>query len=393
MKKKAVDQQIIRKTNQHLILEILRNEKHITRAALTKKLALSPPSVSSNIEKLLNKGILVEKGIDENPDSKLGRRGMLLQLNNKYMYMIGVDLSSEKLRIALGDLSGDVIEYEEMDLIEDKKANEIYEEIACCIDKILETNLLNKTNVGVIVIGSPGVINEESGELKFAPQFQGWEEINIKELIENKYQTKVIVKNDVNISAIGENRYGWGKDVDDLVYISVDLGVGAGIVINNKVYEGNNLAAGEIGYFITDKKQLTKPKSKYGFLEDSISVPRIIRKIARMLDVNKEEITIEKISQLYRERNKVVVEVIEDLAKEISMVIINSTILLDIELIVIGGRITNLEVELLEKIRGYVNNISPITSQIEYSRLKNESGIKGAFVIGLEYLFEHIIEK
>jgi predicted NBD/HSP70 family sugar kinase len=75
-----------------------------------------------------------------------------------------------------------------------------------------------------------------------------WEDLNIKEELKKKFKVEIICKNDINLAALGECSYGVGKEYENLVYVGVDIGVGAGVILNNTLYEGIRLAAGEIGY-------------------------------------------------------------------------------------------------------------------------------------------------
>lgn len=391
MKNKAVDQQIIRETNQYLMLELIQKNKSVTRAFLSSALNLSPPSVSSNVDKLIQRGILLERGIDKSDKEKLGRKGILIEFDRNSRYILCIDLSGEKLKIAIGNIYEEMLGCEELEIIENNNAITVYEKIISSIEKILLKYKIQKEKLGIIVVATPGVIDEKTGEMKYVPQFSGWEEINIKEKLEECYKVKVVIRNDINVVTIGKAKYGIGKEIRNFVHINVELGVGAGLILDGKLYSGSHFASGEVGYMIPSTEELGKVKNQ-GSLESLISIPQIRSNIAKALGKTKEEITISKINELYQENNSVVLAEIERVSQILAVTIINITALLDVELIVLGGSITKFKVDLIERIRRYVKDMVPFAPNIKFSQLEDNDCVKGAFVIGAEQLIRDLVE-
>lgn len=388
---KAVDQQIIRETNQYLMLSLIQKNKSVTRAFLSSNLNLSPPSVSNNVEKLIQKGILIKKGIDKSDKEKLGRKGVLIEFNKNFIYILSVDLSGAQFKIAISNIYEEMIVCEELEIIEDNNTSSIYKKIIYWIDETLKKYGIKRQSLGIIVVAFPGVINEDTGEMKCVPQFIGWEDINIKERLEEHYKVKVVIRNDINLITIGEAKYGIGREVDNFVHINVELGVGGGLILNKKLYSGRHFASGEIGYMVPSKEELGTGKHQ-GSLESLIAIPQIKKNIAQALGKKKEEITIEKINQLYKENNEAVLAEIQRVAQTLAVTIVNIVALLDVELILLGGSITRLDVELIEKIEVYVNNTIPFVPNIKFSKLENNSCVKGAFAIGAEQILKELVE-
>lgn len=391
MKNKAVDQQIIRETNQYLMLELIQKNKSVTRAFLSSALNLSPPSVSSNVDKLIQRGILLERGIDKSDKEKLGRKGILIEFDRNSRYILCIDLSGEKLKIAIGNIYEEILGCEELEVIENNNAITVYEKIISSIEKILPKYNIQKEKLGIIVVATPGVIDEKTGEMKYVPQFSGWEEINIKEKLEESYKVKVVIRNDINVVTIGKAKYGIEKEIRSFVHINVELGVGAGLILDGKLYSGSHFASGEVGYMVPSTQELGKVKNQ-GALESLISIPQIRKNIAKALGKTKEEITIDRINELYKENNSVVLAEMERLSQILAVTIINITALLDVELIVLGGSITKFKVDLIERIKGYVKDMVPFAPDIKFSQLEDNDCVKGAFVIGAEQLIRGLVE-
>ena len=391
MKNKAVDQQIIRETNQYLMLELIQKNKSVTRAFLSSMLNLSPPSVSSNVDKLIQRGILIERGIDKSDKEKLGRKGILIEFDRNARYILCVDLSGETLKVAIGNIYEEIIGCEELEVIENNNAGTVYQKMITSIDKMLTKYEIPREKLGIIVVATPGVIDEKTGEMKYVPQFSGWEEINIKEKLEECYKAKTVVTNDINAVTIGIAKYGIAKEIKNFVHINIELGIGGGVILDGKLYSGSHFASGEVGYMIPSPQELGKAKDQ-GSLESLISIPQIKSNIAKALGTSKEEITIAKINELYKEENLAVLAEIERVAQILAVTVINITALLDVELIILGGSITKFKVELIERIQGYIRGMVPFAPEIKFSQLEDNDCVRGAFVIGAEQLIRDLVE-
>lgn len=118
----------------------------------------------------------------------------------------------------------------------------------------LITELVNKEVIG-IGAGIPSVLDREKGIVYNAANIPSWQEVHLKEILENRFQVKVMLNNDSNCFALGVSTCGEGKLFADMVGITLGTGVGAGVIVNNKLYNGKNTGVGEIGslpYLDTD---------------------------------------------------------------------------------------------------------------------------------------------
>src|SRR5699024_4165313 len=88
-----------------------------------------------------------------------------------------------------------------------------------------------------IGVGVPGTVNKE-GEILLAPNL-GWKNVHLKKILQEKYNLPVIIENEANSGAYGEKKLGVGKDSSNIIYISVGIGIGAGLIFNGKLYKGN----------------------------------------------------------------------------------------------------------------------------------------------------------
>ena len=101
-----------------------------------------------------------------------------------------------------------------------------------------------------ISIGAPGIINKD-GDILLAPNL-GWKDVSIKGELEAAFLIPVLIENEANLGAYGEKKFGSGQGIENLIYISMGIGVGSGIIINGELYKGNNGFSGELGHMTID---------------------------------------------------------------------------------------------------------------------------------------------
>ena len=396
MKNKAGDQSLVRISNQRTIIEYLRKNGPTSKADLSKLLEISKPTVAKNVKALIDLNILYVYGEGK---SSGGRRPLLIDFNSNYKYILSLNINIDYPIIALFDLEGKIINKKTLILKESTDEKEFFEKLYNEIENIFAHKNIEDEKIGVITVSTPGIIDEESGEIYANPQFNEWDSINIKKELNNRFNKKVIVKNDVSMSALGEKHYGIGKSYDNLVYISSSLGIGAGIILNGKLYEGKRKAAGEICYFINEKNL-----SNDNNLEKSFSIPAILKKVQNNLEKNKdsilynlsnggkEKITVDMLIKAINIADPYVLKYIEKAAIGYGIAINNVSILLDLEAVIIGGVLSRLGIRFISKIRSIVKDNNPIDVQILPGGLRDNASIYGGYIVGNEYITEKLVK-
>lgn len=384
--KTSADQLTISHINQKLILDTIKEHGQITRANLSQLLHLSPPSVSSNIEKLLQKQLILEYSTSrfEGP----GRKGKLLGLNPDFSYIVCVDLSSPMLGVGIGNVKEEIMDYHQFERIEDLNAQELLSCIETAIANIMKRNDLSEDRIGAIIVCSPGVINETAKKIEYVPQFPGWSGTNVWSILRQKYGEKLILINDVNAIAMGEMQVGVGKIVNSFVCLNVDIGIGGGIIVNNQLLEGVNLAAGELGFMMTSLQQLEQPSREKGNLENLVSIQSLRKRLSQKLEIPFHALTIAAINDLYRKRNAIVVEEMELLIRMLAMCIVNISAVLNVPVVCIGGMIRELEIDLDRRISALIQNMVPYPPKICLSQLGGTGFLYGALHLGSEKILK-----
>jgi glucokinase len=161
-----------------------------------------------------------------------------------------IDLGGTKLRAVVAGLDGEV----RGEIILPSEADQGPEPV---IDRMIETleASAKEADIGLsdlraVGVASPGALDLVNGEVQEAPQLPGWNGVPLVEIMSRKLGLPVLLENDANAAALGENRFGAGRGTRFLVYLTISTGVGGGIIIDRKVYHGVSGAAGELGHMV-----------------------------------------------------------------------------------------------------------------------------------------------
>jgi len=243
--KDSVSQETIKTANREKILHLLIEKRELTKQEISKKTGISVPTVTHNINRLLKEGILEEAGVSA---STGGRRPVLLRFVPDSKYTFGIDLSPKNIRIILANLDQNIqadISFANRNF---KTMDEIMEQIHRHLMEILSRNKIPRSKILGIGISLYGTVNEERMILEMAPNLK----IKEKNIAFQKYKSlfgfPVFIENDANLSALAMLLQKEAKDIEDLVYVVIETGIGCGIVIKGQLFKGENKRAGEFGH-------------------------------------------------------------------------------------------------------------------------------------------------
>jgi predicted NBD/HSP70 family sugar kinase len=388
--------------NESIVLNYIRENSLLTRAKIAKSLNISAPTVSKIVDNLMKNNYILET---EKAMSSGGKRATKLVFNKKIGFTISVDLSKKNIVIAQLDFESNIINrYVGFKIIHTdiNILDNIISEIKLFLNKF-QIKLKNddKTNnFNNISIGVPANIDRFSGTIISAPLFRNWLNLNLKEYIENVFRVPVFVENIVNLSAIGENQFGAGKKIDNLVFFEISNGIGAGIIIENSLFNGSTNSAGEIGFTVNKLEDLKFKYNIKGKLEKEISIENIEKNVVKLINkgkktmiidlVNKDlsEIDINIIFEAASEGDLFANEIINEVIGKIAIVVINTILILNPQLIIIGGQISStpsINELVIKPLKKIVKNILPFNApKIKIALLGENAGILGASFMAID---------
>lgn len=354
--------------NRKLIINIIRREP-LSRAELSRKTGLTRASISIIADELISDGIIFENGIAV---SDLGRKPVLLDINPISYYALGLDISRDKCSVGIVNIKGTVVERKEINLSHAASANAALKIITDEIRKLLcEVNIPHHKLLG-LGVSTPGPVDVLSGIIINPPNFDLWKNINIVQELKNELHFNILLENNSVALALAEKYFGIGKRFSSFILLAVDIGIGSGIVINNKLYRGVGGFGGEIGHTSINFNGELCNCGNVGCLELYASIPAILRNPQKLDSSIK---TWDNIVDKAISGEQYFLGIIEEEAKYLSIGIVNAVNTLELEAVVITGYIKYKPELILEKIRENVNksainrNIHPVkiyTSEIVY---------------------------
>lgn len=335
---------LIRDINVHLVLNTIIKDGPLSRAAISQQLGLTKATISAIVAELIDKSYIREMGSD---DTSLGRKPILLTFCKENGTIVSVDVGAEYITILLSDLCGNncvlkqyTNEYDRENVIEGLKK---------CIDDSLTD--VRDTHFGVvgISVGIHGIINKN--EILFTPYYD-YAGLPIGEELNKYYNIPVILENEANLSVIGEKNFYY--NVENLIGISVHSGIGAGIIIGDKLYTGANGYAGEFGHTIVVEGGRECPCKNKGCLEQYASEKAILDEFAQLK--GRKSVTIDEFVAAYSAHDKYALEMMEQFIRFISVGINNLLNCFNPNVIVINSSFTIYIPDIIPKIKAQIKN-------------------------------------
>jgi N-acetylglucosamine repressor len=236
------DQDLVRRQNRALVINLLRLSGPMSRTDIAKRTGLAPSALTRLARDLMGEGVVIEIG---KTNSSGGRPAVLLSLNADYARSIGVKVERNRLIAASVDLAGTIRDRARVALSDPPSPTEVIDGIVTLADR-LSTGC--ELGVGVSI---SGFVDPVTGTELYTP-ILGWERVPLREPLMERLTIPVWIENDVNALALAELWYGAGRGFKHFICITVGEGVGAGIVINGEIYRGAFGGAGELGHITLD---------------------------------------------------------------------------------------------------------------------------------------------
>jgi predicted NBD/HSP70 family sugar kinase len=246
------DLQLLKRINRSVLLRLMRSQSDLSRARLAALSGLTKSTVSALVRELLDEHWLSEAAAPV-ASSGLGRPSTPLNIDNQKRVLIGIEIAVDCLRLVCVSLSGVILTHTEVAL-EGRQAQQACVQLGRMVQALcrqLDEKQLLLTGVGVCL---PGAVDEAQGLVRLAPNL-GWRDVPFRSMVATEFarlgiQASIHLQNDADAAALGEYEFAGGSRDDPLIFVNCDVGVGAGIVLNDRLFTGFLGSAGEIGHSI-----------------------------------------------------------------------------------------------------------------------------------------------
>ncbi len=311
------------------------------------------------------------------------------------MYNIGIDLGGTNIAVGIVTKEGKIVKKTSVPTGSHCPFEEIFQDMADCIHKLLSETGIQESEIESIGIGTPGCLDTQKGMLIFAGNFKYGKLVNYRELMKKHFNIPVYIGNDANVAALAEAKVGAAKGVDTCVMVTLGTGVGGGIIIDGKIYEGHLTAAGELGHIVLIHNGEQCTCGRKGCWEAYASVTALIRQTKAAMIANPDSIMnetpMDKVNgrtsfDAARKGDKAALNVVSKYQEYIADGLANLINVLCPEIIVVGGGICKEGDYLLGPVnemmqkRVFGSGLLPERKMV-VAELGNDAGIIGAALL------------
>jgi predicted NBD/HSP70 family sugar kinase len=342
--------------------------------------------VSQALVTLLASGLVREAG---RTTGGRGPAAILYELNPRAGWVVGIDVGRAWVRAAIANLSGEIVARRDQ-RSRTRSAEALITEIGEIAHGLAAEAGIRWRDVTFATVGSPGVVEPETGKVTLAYALPGWGRHGLLEAIQRELGTKVGFENDVNLAALGEQWHGLGKGVDDFVFLHVGTGVGAGLVLNGVLFRGSTGAAGEVGYLPTADGASDRSHRR-GALDAVAGAAGVVAH-ARASGMT-SPLSAERVFTAARRGDPTARRVVAAEAERIATALATIVPVVDPELVILGGGIGANGDLLLDPVEDRLRSLSPFHPRVEVSVLREEATLHGAVWTALQAAQERLFRK
>lgn len=357
---------------------------------LSKEIDLSIPTTSKLVAEMCEAGYLCEYGKLETSE---GRRPYLYGLNADSSYFLGVDTTHDSLNIGLMNFRGDMVDLSLEVPFQDVDQPQAIDDLAKCVNDFLSKSQVDSNKIKSLNINISGRVNPISG---YSYSWLNFSEEPLSKVFSDRLGFTTFIDNDSRAMTYGEfNSYGLNR-VQNMVFVNLSWGLGMGIIMNGQLYTGKSGFAGELGHIHSFDNEILCRCGKKGCLETEASGQAFYREVMERLK-NGEASSLQKIykksgeislSQIIKASNQedpLCAEVLEEIGNKLGEHLSGILNLFNPELLVIGGRFSQIGDRLLHHINTgimkYSLNLVSQDTEVRLSKLKEKAGVVGACML------------
>ncbi len=397
------DQEKVRKVNRSLILNTLRLHAPTSRAQVANITGLTRGTVSNIVNVLIEDGLVFE---DKLQDSKIGRPSILLGLRPDGGAVIGVEIGVDFISVLLTNFVAETLWEIRVQTALTQSQTEIINQTEKYIDQALSIAKQNGLRPLGIGVGLPGLVNVRQGTLIMAPNLH-WKNLPLRLMWNQRFHLPIYIDNEANLSALGEYYFGIARNVDNFIYLTSDIGLGGGIVIDGRLFRGGHGYGGEIGHIQRNPQGEQCGCGRIGCWETQVGPRAVLRRVKKefqtrhdqfLLDAcsgNLDNLTFDMVVKFALNGNSICCQAIEEVAVNLGEGIADLVNIFNPDLIVLGGAFIlgkDIMQSIIEKTI-FSNALQPAIDnlQVKFSERSTEACVLGAVAIVLDDILREMV--
>ncbi|MGW0064427.1 ROK family transcriptional regulator [Streptosporangium sandarakinum] len=343
--------QRLRRVHEEAVLDNLRTSGALSRAELMARTGLSRTTLFAIISDMIEQGAIVEtRGSEAGPRGR-GRPAAQVRLNPEAGQLIGLELARQQVRVAVANVSHQIVATDAMDLPRDGDLDAQAEIAVSLVRRVVRERGVRLSALEAIGLGIVGVVDDPDVPLGLVPARYS----PITARLEREFGVRVAVDNNARLAALAERTWGAARSVDNVVYVRWSVGVGGGYILGGRLVRGAHGAAGELGHVSLDPDGPPCHCGGRGCLEGRIGGPALLDACAA------RGVALPGLAELVtaaQDRVPEVCQVISAAAGDLGRVLADTVVQLDPERVVLGGELSALGSLVLDPVRGAVASLS-----------------------------------
>lgn len=272
---KPVYLQKVKQQNMAGILQKIWEHESISRVELVELTGLTSGTITNLTQELLQIGLIHES---ETSSGSIGRKRIMLKLRTDRFGIVGLDIGRTSYEVVLTDLAGRIMKSAEGNTDGIRNPEQVLDLVA----PHLESFKLNAADAKSPIIGLgvsiPGPMDKKTGKLLTPPNFPGWEGYPLQSELERRFGMRVFIEDDARSSALAERWYGLGRKVQDLLFVTMGMGIGGGVITSGELVVGSNGLYGQVGHITLLPGGEVCACGNQGCWETVGSIPGILRR-------------------------------------------------------------------------------------------------------------------
>ncbi len=274
------DQALVREINLSVIMNYLRQYAPISRAALAEMTGLNKTTVSSLVKELIEHQFVHEVGLNS---AHVGRPSVLLELNPDAGCIVSGEIGVDYISVIRANFAAEIVWRHQESIKQSLGQQEIIRRLLDLFHQSIESGDGTRGNLLGLALGVPGLVDLDSGKLLFAPNLK-WENVPLRDILSREFGVPVFVDNEANMAALGEHFFGAAQGHNEVLYISIGVGLGGGIIQGGRLLRGATGFAGEFGHMTMEVNGERCNCGNCGCWETLVSQSALFRHIRRAVE-------------------------------------------------------------------------------------------------------------
>ena len=370
------------------LFQLLRDGQPRTKAELVKITGLARSTIQLRIDTLLELDLIAPVN---DAVSTGGRPSAQVALNPKARVIAAVDFGASQASLALTDLTGEILGRTSSRMIIADGPETCLGWMVRTIRSELAALHLKEADLIAIGIGLPGPVEHSTGRPSNPPIMPGWDDFDVPGFVNHHLKATVLVDNDVNIMALGEQKFAW-PDIENIIFLKASTGIGSGIISSGVLQRGAEGIAGDIGHVqIARGDNVPCRCGNSGCLEAMAAGPALAQRLSLAgIEFNGNRITVlSDVVAATKAGELTAIQAVRQAGRDIGEVLTTCVSVLNPSVISIGGSLAFAGEHLLAGVREVVYSRSmPLATEhltIAQSRAGLDAGIIGASVMAIDY--------